>query len=399
VPAVGVTREDGDRLKTSAASGAVSIQLVTEPYLAWTAIPTLTADLPGSEEDRFVLFSGHVDSWHLGVMDNGTANATQLEVARLLATHKDELRRGVRLAFWSGHSHGRYASSAWYADSHWHELHEQCVCHVNIDSVGAMGASVLEEAPTMAETYGFGRQVMKEVTGTELDYRRISRSSDQSFWGHGIPTLFATLSEQPRDTSATGAAMAQLLGAGAKGGGLGWWWHTTEDTRDKIDADNLVRDARVYAETLWRLCTVARLPFDYAATADELAQTLERYHVAANGQIDLERTRALAVELGRELRAGALERSDADRANDVLLALARHLIPVNYTRSGPFEHDLALGTSPLPGLADAVTLGQLDPDGDDFRFLRTRLERERNRVEHALRSAIRLVRSVEIAPL
>jgi hypothetical protein len=399
VPAVGVTREDGDRLKTSAASGAVSIQLVTEPYLAWTAIPTLTADLPGSEEDRFVLFSGHVDSWHLGVMDNGTANATQLEVARLLATHKVELRRGVRLAFWSGHSHGRYASSAWYADSHWHELHEQCVCHVNIDSVGAMGASVLEEAPTMAETYGFGRQVMKEVTGTELDYRRISRSSDQSFWGHGIPTLFATLSEQPRDTSATGAAMAQLLGAGAKGGGLGWWWHTTEDTRDKIDADNLVRDARVYAETLWRLCTVARLPFDYAATADELAQTLERYHVAANGQIDLERTRALAVELGRELRAGALERSDADRANDVLLALARHLIPVNYTRSGPFEHDLALGTSPLPGLADAVTLGQLDPDGDDFRFLRTRLERERNRVEHALRSAIRLVRSVEIAPL
>jgi len=193
--------------------------------------------------------------------------------------------------------------------------------------------------------------------------------------------------------------MAQLLGAGAKGGGLGWWWHTTEDTRNKIDADNLVRDARVYAETLWRLCTVARLPFDYAATADELAQTLERYHTAANGRIDLERTRALAVELGRELRAGALERSDADRANDVLLALAHHLIPVNYTRNGPFEHDLALGTSPLPGLDDAVTLGQLDPDGDDFRFLRTRLERERNRVEHALRSAIRLVRSVEIAPL
>ena len=83
--------------------------------------------------------------------------------------------------------------------------------------------------------------------------------------------------------------MAQLLGAGAKGGGLGWWWHTTEDTLDKIDIDNLVRDARVYAETLWRLCTLPRLPFDYAATADELAQTLQRYHAAANGQIDLER--------------------------------------------------------------------------------------------------------------
>jgi hypothetical protein len=305
----------------------------------------------------------------------------------------------VRLAFWSGHSHGRYASSAWYADCHWHELHERCVCHVNIDSVGAKGASVLEEAPAMAETYGFGKQILEEVTGAELDYRRISRSSDQSFWGHGIPTLFATLSEQQRDDSETGAAMAQLLGAGAKGGGLGWWWHTTEDTGDKIDPDTLVRDARVYAETLWRLCTLHRLPFDYAATADELAQTLARYHTAANGQIDLERTRALALELGRELRAGLLERLDADRANDVLMVLAHLLIPVNYTRSGPFEHDLALGTSPLPGLADAVALGQLDPAGSEVRFLRTRLERERNRVEHALRAATRLVKAAETPTL
>ena len=151
-----------------------------------------------------------------------------------------------------------------------------------------------------------------------------------------------------------------------------------------------MRDAQVYAETLWRLCTLPRLPFDFAATADELAQTLQRYHAAANGQIDLERTRALAVALGQALRAGALDALDGERANAVLLALARLLIPVNYTRSGPFEHDLALGTSPLPGLADAVTLGHLDPDGDDVRFLRTRLQRERNRVEHALLASLRL---------
>jgi hypothetical protein len=399
VPSVGVTRADGERLKERLAVGPVSVRLVTEPYRAWTAIPTLTADLPGTEEDRFVLFSGHVDSWHLGVMDNGTANATQLEVARILADHKDELYRGVRLAFWSGHSHGRYASSAWYADIHWHDLHERCVCHVNVDSVGAKGALVLAEAPTMAETYGFGKQILAETAGAELDYKRISRSSDQSFWGHGIPTLFASLSEQARDDSATGAALAQLLGGGAKGGGLGWWWHTTEDTYDKIDLDNLVRDAGIYAETLWRLCTFPRLPFDYAAAADELAQTLARYHEAANGRLDLARTRELALELGRELRHGAIDHLDAARANTLLLELAHLLIPVNYTRTGPFEHDLALGTQPLPGLADAVALGQLDATGDDVRFLRTRLERERNRVEHALRTAIRLVRLAETPAL
>jgi hypothetical protein len=247
----------------------------------------------------------------------------------------------------------------------------------------------------MAETFGFGRQIMVEVTGTVLQYKRISRSSDQSFWGHGVPTLFATLSEQPRDDSETGAAMAQLLGAGARGGGLGWWWHTTEDTLDKIDLDNLVRDARVYAEALWQLCTLPRLPFDYAATADELAQTLTHYHEAARGRLDLQRTRELALQLGQRLHDGALDRLDPVAANATLIGLAHLLIPVNYTRSGSFEHDLALGTVPLPGLADAVTLGQLDPDGDDIRFLRTRLQRERNRVEHALRAALRLVRVTE----
>lgn len=399
VPAVGVTREDGAGLLERLKIGPIAVRLVTEPYLAWTMIPTLTADLSGMDEDRFVLFSGHVDSWHLGAMDNGTANATQLEVARLLAERRDELRRGIRLAFWSGHSHGRYAGSAWYADSHWHELHEHCVCHVNVDSVGAKGASVLEEAPAMAETFAFGRQVLADVTGVELGYKRISRSSDQSFWGHGIPSLFATLSEQPRDDSPTGAAMAQLLGAGARGGGLGWWWHTPEDTLDKIDPENLVRDASVYAETLWRLGTLPRLPFDYAATADELAAMLARYQELAGETIDLSQTRELALELGRELREGALDDLDPARANTVLVELAHLLIPVNYTRWGPFEHDPALGTQPLPGLADVATLGGLDPTGAEFRFLRTRLLRERNRVEHALRAALRVVHLARVPAL
>ena len=87
------------------------------------------------------VFSGHVDSWHYGAMDNGTANATMLEVARLLAQHRDELYRGLRVIFWSGHSHGRYSGSTWYVDNHWEELHDRCVAHVNVDSTGARGAS------------------------------------------------------------------------------------------------------------------------------------------------------------------------------------------------------------------------------------------------------------------
>lgn len=212
------------------------------------------------------------------------------------------------------------------------------------------------------------------------------------------PSLFASLSEQPRDDgSATATALAQLLGGGSRAGGLGWWWHTTEDTLDKIDPDHLRRDARVYAEALRRLCTDERLPFDYAAVADEFAGALARYDTAAGAGLDLSGTLALARELGARIGAADLARRDPERANALLLALGRLLIPVGYTRGGPFEHDLALGIEPLPGLADAARLGALDPASDDFRFLQTRLVRERNRVKHALRAAIRLVAAADAA--
>ena len=81
----------------------------------------------------FILFSGHHDTWHYGVMDNGAANATMLETARTLARRRAEWRRGLRICFWSGHSHGRYSGSAWYADEYWDELERRCAVHVNVD--------------------------------------------------------------------------------------------------------------------------------------------------------------------------------------------------------------------------------------------------------------------------
>src|SRR5438270_717878 len=115
--------------------------MTTRVRTGWMPIPHLVGELAGRGENRFLLLSGHVDAWHYGAMDNGTANATMLEVARLLAARRDALRRGIRFAFWSGHSHGRYAGSAWYADHAWRDLHQRCVAHLNVDSTGARGAT------------------------------------------------------------------------------------------------------------------------------------------------------------------------------------------------------------------------------------------------------------------
>jgi hypothetical protein len=372
--AVSVRKEDGEALKAMMARGPVTVRLQTEVETAWRPIPTLTAEIPGNAEDRYVLLSGHVDSWHYGAMDNASANATMLEVGRILSEHRGEMRRGLRLAFWSGHSHARYGASAWYADNFWADLHDHCVCHVNAESTGGIGADNLADAGCMAETWRFAAGPVREVAGQELRYRRLARNGDQSFEGVGIPSALAGLSSQPD-------------------GGLGWWWHTPDDTLDKIDGPNFVRDTQVYLLTCWRLCTLPVLPFDYTKTANELRERLHQLQESADGRLDLSPLIAEADALhadAERLNAAAAACDDAagaERLNTAIMAVAHALIPVNYTKAGPYEVDLALGSPALPGLAPVGELGAMDATSDGARFLRTRLVRERNRVWHAIMTA------------
>ena len=64
-----------------------------------------------------MLVHGHYDCWEVGVGDNATGDATLLELARVLWVIARRLRRSVKLAWWPGHSTGRYAGSTWFADA------------------------------------------------------------------------------------------------------------------------------------------------------------------------------------------------------------------------------------------------------------------------------------------
>ena len=373
VVAVSVRKEDGETLKALVSQGPTTVRINAEVDTGWRSIPALIADLPGNEEDRFVLLSGHVDSWHHGAMDNASANATMLEIGRIFSEHRTELRRGLRIAFWSGHSHARYASSAWYADTFWMELRRRCVCHVNAESTGAVGANALV-APGMAESYPFAARVVNDVAGQSVSYRRMGRSHDQSFTSIGVPSVFCGLAEQVS-------------------GGLGWWHHTTEDTLDKIDPDNLMRDTRIYLTGCWRLSTAPVLPYSFVETANEIRDRLQALQEIVGRRFDLSplmnEVDGLALDAA-ELNAiieRTRDRVQTDRLNAAIMAVAHALIPVNYTKSGPYEVDLALRSPVLPGLDGISTLVDLDPKSDDAHFLSTQFVRERNRVWDALVSA------------
>ncbi len=372
-----------------------TVHLTTRVFTGWKEIPTLVAQLDGTEEpEKFVLFSGHIDSWHYGAMDNGSANALMLEVLRVLLPHWERLRRSLRLAFWSGHSHGRYAGSAWYADNFWEELHENCVLHLNTDSPGGRGATVLTEGQAMAETRGVAADAIRELTGEEFRGSRFGRSGDQSFMSLGIPSLFMFASEQPADQDASAGDVAALLGGpGAKGGGVGWWWHTTEDTPDKLDPELLARDARIYAVVAHRFLSETVLPLDVRASAEELLDHLRNWNAKAGERFDLFSVVSRAKEVA-ELADGFQQRLEGARENDgpevarelneAVRRVELGLVRLNYARSDPFDHDPAVPQPPVPLLAPIDRLLLTDRGSDEEREITTVLVRRRNHVMHEL---------------
>lgn len=373
-------------------------RLTARVRTGWTELPTLVAQLDGTvEPEKFVLFSGHIDSWHYGAMDNGSANALMLEVLRALLPHRDTFHRGIRVAFWSGHSHGRYSGSTWYADNFWEDLNDNCVLHLNVDSTGGKNATVLTEAHAMAEARPLAADVIRELTGEEFAGTRFGRAGDQSFLGHGVPSLFMSLSEQPPGDGDSAGGFAELIGGeGAKSGGLGWWWHTTEDTVDKIDPDFLVRDTRIYAAITHRLLSSPLLPLDVRAAAEDLLSHLRAWQEKSRDRFDLSTIVARAgevAELAGQLQAcldageGALGEDEVRLVNDAVMRAERAMVRLNYTRADPYEHDPALSQPPVPLLAPIDDLQAAGPGSDEENGILTLLVRRRNRVLHALSEA------------
>lgn len=404
VPLVSIDTPTGARLKQQLEAGRVRAQVWTEVDTSWRPIPTLIADLDVRDRD-YVMFSGHVDSWHYGAMDNASANATMIETARVLAAHRSELTRGVRFAFWSGHSHARYAGSTWFADRFWFDLRDHCVAHVNVDSTGAIGATNLTGSNTMADTYPLAREIIGRQTDQSLEYKRFGRSGDQSFWGVGLSSFYMSMSEQGEADDMTADQAFLLGGTTARGGGLGWWWHSTEDTLDKIDPDHLVRDTKVYVETVGRLTTDEVLPLDVGAAIDEMTRALgtimplwdrlprggDADDPGFDGLVaDLADARAAADAVSDAVAAG-LSADRANRINAAILTATKALVPANYTMSGEFGHDLALGTAPLPSLYPSRPL--IEMSTDELWGSSHALRRSINRVRHAARTAAGALRA------
>ncbi len=391
IPVVAVNAADGQVLIERARRNEIG---TIESHLeeGWYRSPIPVVKIAGTDEaEPFVLLHGHYDSWDVGVGDNAVGDGTMLEIARVLWTRRSDLKRSVWIAWWPGHSTGRYAGSTWFADHYAAELYESCIAQVNCDSPGCRWATEYLEIAWMSETEAFAKAVIRDISGKEAKGERPYQAGDYSFNNIGISAYFMLLSTMsPEDRAAKGYYAVGGCGANIA-------WHTEDDTMEIADRTILLTDIKIYLAAVMQAANDTIAPFDFGATLREFSGTLDRYQRAAGSDFSFEPSRQAIAALGAAVAslgaaaAGLTGRPAGDpavrRINRAIRRLARHLVPVNFTTRPGFFHDEAESIPPLPDLAPATGM----PAADSSRrgFIRTHLTRGQNRFVAALNDACR----------
>ncbi len=380
IPIVSITETDGRRLESLARQGEIEVQLEAKTDTGWKKVPLVMVEIPGTvEPEKFVLIANHIDSWHEGVTDTATGNASLLEVARVLNENREGLRRSVRIAWWPGHSTGRYSGSTWYADNFYEDLYQNAIGYMAIDSPGVRSATELEPEG-MWELKGFIESVMLERTEFKGDINRSYRYNDEAMWGIGVPSLTVypaiPLDSPDRAKDAGGSA-------------YGYWWHTSEDSFDKADRELMVRDTKIFLAMLWPLATQEVLPYDFEPVGAQMKARLAELSKEAGQSWDFGPLLASIEEFSSASRVLQARSSSAQgdaiaAVNEDAVAVSRTINPVLFTMAGPFHHDPARQFPLFPGLSAVHELAKMDLASDEAGFIETELLRETNRIERAL---------------
>jgi N-acetylated-alpha-linked acidic dipeptidase len=387
IPVVAVSHPDGQELIAAAKAGQTA-KVFTEMLEGWFPQKVPVVTIPGAAEpDRFVLVHGHYDSWEVGVGDNATGDATLLELARVLHKNQGKLRRSVRIAWWPGHSTGRYAGSTWFADHFAQDLDEACVAQINCDSPGCRWATSYHQTTCMPEARAHVSAIISEIAGQAPKFKRPNQAGDYSFNNIGISSYYMLSSTMPDDMR----AKKKYYAVSGCGGNIAW--HTENDTLEIADKAVLMTDMRIYLLSVLRHANAGYLPVDWREAAAEYLSTIDGYQKAAGKAFDLsparKATQALEARLDDLYGRMAKKKIDEPRANEALMRLARVLVPVNFTQAARFRHDPAYACPPLPTLAPARDLAGVDPA--QAGFVRTQLLRGLNRYLGALREAGRII--------
>ncbi len=376
IPVAQIMRSAGEELRARMAAGPVELRVETELATGWKPMRLAVAAIEPTEAEGapYVVLGGHIDGWHHAATDEAASNAAMLALALAFHDVRDRLRHGLVVAWWPGHSNARYAGSTWFADEFFTELRARALAYMNIDGIGQMGAKVFGASASEA-FHPFASRVVEETQGVRISPSRPGRNSDQVFNGVGLPLIQFNHTRTAED------------------GGY-WWWHTTEDTYDKIDGDVLKTDTDIYVHALAEMLAGARYPVSLVAQVEALGAAGAARDEAAGGALQLDRHLGEPMERLREVAAELDERAGAGAIGPLdQVAFLRPLHRVMYVPLNNYHPDPGITLGPLPGLAPARILVEEEAGSDRRGFALPVLVRERNRLVEAVDEALRIGRT------
>lgn len=395
IPVVGISRASGEYLKCLLKGGEVEVWLRVESNRRWEKMSQPVGWIKGTEEpEKFILVGGHFEAWCGGATCNATGNGLMLELARVFYELRDQLRRSVVFAFWNGHEIAEAAGSSWYVDTFWDELTTNGVAYINIDSPGMKGTNryYVQATPELLE---FAKSSARAILGDDTVLCGIltGKHSDMSFYGVGVPSISGRTVFDPSEIERQNGAT------------LGWWYHSEEDTLDKVDLEKLSIALQVNAAHILQLATMPILPMEFETAASMIVDALqELVKTTPDEWLGIESLLKEAEQLKRAatslkqtvalINNNSIVSDKREALNRCLMNLSRVLLPLTHTVAGRYAHDpygLSVLQHTIPSLAPVASLHCKDQDSLEYKLLRTELRRRRNRAMDAIRSARELV--------
>ncbi|MCS7374492.1 MAG: M28 family peptidase [archaeon GB-1845-036] len=260
IPAVGITKEDGELIKRLMRLGKVKVKIkakhVTKKLKSWNII----GDLPGSErKDELIIIGAHFDGHDIsqGAMDDAAGACIVMEVARVLAKYRNKFKRTIRFICFSAEEIGLIGSHA-YINKHKH-LVKNIKFMINLDGAGRASRPgiMLQGFP---ELISMLKELVKDMNYPIPIADRLGLYSDYfPFVLEGIPA----------GTLASGSAFKEAR----SGRGFG---HTKADTVDKLDIRDMQEAAMVVARIAIRLADSSKLKIRQKSKK-EIVEMLKKY--------------------------------------------------------------------------------------------------------------------------
>jgi len=386
LPVISITRAAGEYLKDLCTKGEVKVWLRAEATREWVMANQPVGVLRGNKNsEEFLLVGGHLEAWGRTAICNSSGNALTLELARVFARHKEQLKRNLIFAFWDGHEIAEAAGSTWFVDQYWDSLTRGCIAYLNIDNPGILGTSV-PGFTSVTELQEFLQNATETFWGEKGQWHRAYKGGDESFFGIGIPyILFYTRYTEEKLKELNYASLSP-------------WLHSEADTIDKIDPSLFEKHLKFLGFLGVRLCNLSIVPYDFVAVAKELNSDLITLKNIGGKETEKElKTLIEQVEIFQELAEKLKEKvkdkeSQRPLLNKVLLKISRELSPIMRSEAGRYGHDpygYSLVGKPIPRLYVAINkLLDSDKESDDSKLWWTQFLRERNRVFDALNNSI-----------